>query len=73
MTRRIIFRKENQKYRPLRNSNEIELTKARRSCGQNSLFHKGIKIFNSIPNDIKNIESEQKFIKALKSYVKQNH
>lgn len=73
LTKRIRFRSENQKNRPLRNTNQIELTKANKSSSQNSLFYKGIKLYNSIPNDIKDIKSEHKFIEKLKTYVKENY
>lgn len=48
LTDRIRYRSEANN-RELRNSNDIQATDAIKTCSQNSLFYKGIRVFNSIP------------------------
>lgn len=50
------------------NQNTILLTNATKSCSQNALFYKGIKLFNSLPESIKSEDSNTKFQEILKEY-----
>lgn len=59
-------------HRLLRNQNSILLTNASKSCSQNALFYKGIKLFNTLPLEIKNEESKTKFQKILQIYIFEN-
>ena len=71
LSNRIIYKYQTQN-RTLRNSNDINLTDANKACSQNSLFYKGIKLFNSLPSEIKNCETISQFKKLLKKFVKEN-
>ena len=71
LTDRIVYKNANHNL-VLRNSNEICLTNMIKSCSQNSLFYKGIKLFNSLPNEIKNQNTITKYQNSLKNYIKQN-
>ena len=61
LTERIAYNKENIRKNTLRNRNNIELSKATKTCSQNSLFYKGISLYNSLPINIRNEESVNKF------------
>lgn len=49
--------------------NKIELTNATKACSQNSLFYKGISLFNSVPENVKNENSVYKFNTKLKDVI----
>ena len=70
LTEKIKFNRDNQS-RVLRSSNDIELVRANMACSQNSLFYKGVQMYNSIPDDIKNENVHTTFKRKLKEYVKQ--
>lgn len=69
LTNRIKYRGSNHGERKLRNASELERSKATKSCTQNALFHNGIKLYNSIPNYIRNEKSNYILKKKLKSYI----
>lgn len=71
LTSRIKFRHETNT-RVLRSNNEIELTKATKTCSQNSLYYKGIKMFNALPNEIKCEKSQNCFEKRLRKHIVAN-
>lgn len=56
----------------IRSANELELTDVRKTCSQNALYYKDIKLFNSLPREIRDEESIFKFQKQLTKYVKKN-
>lgn len=70
---KIKYKNENNRKKTLRSGNEIEKSRATKSCSQNSLFYKGIGIFNSIPDTIKEIGSMTGFKKHLREFVKRNY
>lgn len=59
--------------RDLRNTNEIEVINATKACCcQNSVFYEGIKIFNDLPNEIRDERSCKMYerkMKIIKSYI----
>lgn len=71
LTDRIKCRNEIHK-RNLRNGDEIEVTTAMKACSQNSLFYKGIRLFNSIPKVIRDAENFAKLEKLLETHVRKN-
>lgn len=56
-----------------RSHHEFRLPKLNKSCSQNSLFYKGIKIYNNLPPHVKNATSIYNFKKKLSYYVKENY
>lgn len=70
LTERIKY-KNNGQPRVLRNSNEIELVRATMACSQNSLFYRGIQMYNSLPIEIRSESSDTSFETKLKKYVKE--
>lgn len=72
LSEKISYRNENQ-IRNLRNANEICPTNAIKACSQNALFYKGIKLFNTLPNEIKQSDSLVSFQKPLKNYILANY
>lgn len=68
LANKIKYNYENQS-RMLRNAGEIKVTNANKSCSQNSLFYNGIKLFNSIPLEIKNADSLTTFQTKIRKYV----
>lgn len=44
-------------------------TNATKTCSQNALFYKGIQLYNAIPNEIKEVNSLNKFANLMKKYV----
>lgn len=66
---KIIYNNQNERKNTLRNRNNIELVKATKACSQNSLFYKGISIFNKLPDSIKNEKSVNRFKKSLKDVI----
>ena len=70
LTKRIKLNSETQ-IRTLRNANEINVPNLTKTCSQNSLFYKGVKLYNSLPAVIKSQESESKFTNLLKEYIRQ--
>lgn len=53
----------------LRNANQICLANYTKICSQKSLCYKGIALFNSLPVEIKNLDSIKDFQSNLKKYV----
>lgn len=70
---KIKYKNENNRKKTLRSGNEIEKSIAKKACSQNSLFYRGIAIFNSIPDNIKEIGSMASFKKYLREFVKKNY
>lgn len=68
----IHYNHENQS-RELRSSNNLKLANATKSCSQNSIFYKGIKLYNSLPMTIKQAETLNLFQKLLKTHVLENY
>jgi hypothetical protein len=53
-----------------RNRNCLHLPALRLTCAQKGVLYSGIKIFNSLPNDIlNNRENKKRFEKELKKYL----
>lgn len=53
----------------LRNSNDIKLIKPRTNYGKQNIMYDGAKVYNKIPNSIKDAKTLQTFKKLLKSYI----
>lgn len=70
LTDKIHYKHETQAM-TLRSANELKLTNARKTCSQNALYYKGIKLFNSLPREIRDEESIFKFQRQLTKYVKE--
>lgn len=71
LTDRIKYRHEIHN-RNLRNANDIDVSDAIKTCSQNSLFYKGIRLFNSIPLEIREADTFNKFKKLLEQYIRNN-
>lgn len=56
----------------LRNSNHIKLTNVTKSCSQNSLFYKGVHMFNALPNNIKCVATLNEFKSILYKFTTEN-
>jgi hypothetical protein len=54
----------------LRNNNNFRLPKYNKTMSQNNLFYKGLKLFNEITDEIKNVENLNEFKKRIGHYVK---
>lgn len=70
LTNRITYKSETQA-RTLSNANQIKLADENEHCSQNSLFYKGVKLYNYLPNIIKNDETINKYQNSLNKYVKE--
>lgn len=68
LTNKIVYNYQNQT-RNLRNSCDIKLTTATKSTSQNSLFYKGVKLYNSLPKVITEEMSFCKFKSLLKDHI----
>lgn len=56
----------------LRSNNNLSLKNFTRGNTQNSLVYKGFKIYNTIPNEIKNERSDMIFNRKIKEWTKSN-
>lgn len=56
-----------------RNAGDIYVPTAKKTSTQNSLFHKGLVIYNSLPQHIKTINSLNIFKRNISQYVKNNY
>lgn len=56
-----------------RNACDIYVPTVKKTSTQNSLFHKGLVIYNSLPHNIKNINSINIFKRNISQYVKNNY
>lgn len=72
LSKRIIFNKQNDFKKKLRNCDDIKLN-AIKKCSQNSLFYKGCQMFNSLSRSIKEEKNFNKFKKILILYVKEKY
>ena len=61
---KVKYKYENE-IRPLRNSNDLVLINAMKTCSQNSLFHEGFKLYNSLPKTI----TDENSIKIFKNLL----
>lgn len=71
LTQKIKFRSANQNM-ILRNANEICPSNMIKYCSQNSLLYRGVKLFNSLPDEIKTEENITKFQSSLRDFIIQN-
>lgn len=71
LTNKIKYRNDAHN-RNLRNLNYIEPIDATRACSQNSLFHRGIKLFNELSGELRDEISPNIFENKLEIYVKNN-
>lgn len=69
LTRYICYIKDIQPYN-LRNRNDFRLPNFLNSSGQNSLIYRGFKLFNQLPNDVKNLTNLKMFKKCVVQFVK---
>lgn len=53
--------------------NDLETCKAKKACSQNSIFYKGINLYNGLPPNIKGEKSLENFKKLIKEYVRTNY
>lgn len=72
LKRKVKYKYEDE-IRPLRNSNDLVLVSAMKACSQNSLFHKGFKLYNSMPKLITDENLLEKFKTLLSKYVTENY
>ena len=68
---KVKYKYENE-IRPLRNSNDLVLINAMKTCSQNSLFHEGFKLYNSLPKTITDENSIKIFKNLLYKYIETN-
>lgn len=69
LSERIVYNNQNPRKNTLRSRCNIELVNATKTCSQNSLFYKGIALFNRIPLDLRNETSVEIFKHKLKKVV----
>lgn len=62
---------ENHNYN-LRNKNDIAKANLKRKNTQNSLVYSGFKLYNSLPNSIKNNRIEKCFKEEVTNWIKNN-
>lgn len=55
--------------RTLRNSQDFRLPNFRLDITRNSIFYEGLKLFNNLPNHLKEIESQNVFKNKCKQYI----
>lgn len=72
LTRKITYRSEDHNLN-LRTNNQISLINATKACSQNSLFFKGIKLFNNLPLEIREEKNYKIYDEKLKIYIRSNH
>lgn len=71
LTNRIKYQ-NNTHNRDLRNANQVDVVSATKTCSQNSLFYRGIKLFNDLPKEIREEIIPNKFQLKLKTYIRGN-
>ena len=57
---------------PTRNCEDFKLPFRKRNYTQNSLFYKGLKVYNDLSRDVKNETNIVRFRRNLSSFVKEN-
>lgn len=50
----------------------MKLSDATKACSQNSLFYRGMKLFNKLPMDIRDENDYKKYDQKLKNYINNN-
>lgn len=65
LSNKIVYNYENERKNTLRNRNNIELMTAKKKGSQNSLFYRGVELFNNLPNYVKNEPNLEKFKNSL--------
>lgn len=66
----IVLQERSQKRRELRNKNIIESSNANTKYGKKSITAFGVKIYNGIPDDIKQLKNPAQFKWALKAHLR---
>lgn len=70
----LVFVNSNQIHSHLtRISNFLRTTFNRSNCTQNSIFNRGVILFNKLPDDVKNIHEIRSFKHKLKTYTKNSY
>ena len=72
LSSKIKFKHHNERKRTLRCKNDLERKDAKKTCSQNSIFFKGIELYNKLPDDIKSYNCIFQFKKKIKEYVRKN-
>lgn len=65
-------RKRNSNLRPI-NPDDLNIQPARTKSGSKTLLNEGVKLYNSLPQEIKQINSLPVFKKKLKNYILNNN
>jgi exonuclease III len=68
LTNKVTFR-QNTRY-PLRNASDFGLPKVKKTATQNSVFYNGLKLYNELPNNVKETNNMNEFKKQCSLYVK---
>lgn len=55
-----------------RSTNNFYVNRVNSSFSQNSLFYRGLQYYNTLPNNIKDCNTLNAFMKSCRIYVKQN-
>lgn len=69
---KIKFRGDDEFRSRLRNRNDIEKIRATKKSTQNSVFFRGIELFNNLTDELRNETSIEKFKTKLRKYVTEN-
>lgn len=72
MTRNVSYVRDAHAY-PMRNADDFRLKTVTKASTTKTVFHKGLQMFNVLPNELKNEKNFNKFKKLLSSYVKLNY
>lgn len=72
LSSKIKIKSDNPAKVKLRNRNEFETSRAIKAYTQNSIFYKGIVLYNKMPQTLRNESNLNKFKKMVKKYVNEN-
>lgn len=72
LSEKITLKADNPRRNTLRNRELINPKNCKKNYSQNSLFYKGINLYNSLPNHVKNVESTNNFKQKLRQYMQTN-
>lgn len=60
---------DNERGSRLRNANDIRTIRATKTCTQNTIFYKGVNLFNELPDEMKGELNVENFKSKLRAYV----
>lgn len=70
---KITYMSENERKRTLRSKNEIEKIRATKTSTQNSIFYKGVEMYNQLPEEFRNEKTIMQFKCKIYEYIRMNN